>query len=145
MVRAMAQMYATRLERLLLPSIMPAGLDAHQIIRESNRYVDARIENRIRELSSLPLTMGKGGIELPLANDTTEEDKEKKENQPPTLNSLLPASKSKALVHVPGKLGAINEFKAFRVQVVERLAHGTLFSTAKSSVDLTDQRCSTLA
>lgn len=128
---AMAQLYATRLQRLLVPSIMPAGLDPHQIIAERNRYIDARIENRIRELSALPSTMGEGGLGLPLA-DTEEE---KKENQPPTLDSLLPASKSKALVQAPGKLRAVIELKALhvrekqralRAQVVERLAHGTL-------------------
>lgn len=60
---AMSQMWLTHLQRLLVPSIMPAGLDPHQIITERNRYIDARIENRIRELSSLLSTMGEGGLE----------------------------------------------------------------------------------
>ena len=135
MTPAMAQLYATRLQRLLVPSIMPADLDPHQIIAERNRYIDARIENRIKELSNPPSTMGEGGLKNPLAGGLAENDKERKENRPPTLDSLLPSSKAKALAQTPGKLWAIIELKALRVrekqralraQVVERLTHGTL-------------------
>ena len=55
--------FATRLQRLLIPSLTPAGLDPHQIVAERNRFVDARIEQRIRELEALPSTMGEGGLE----------------------------------------------------------------------------------
>lgn len=110
---AMSQMWLTRLQRLLVPSIMPAGLDPYQIITERNRYIDARIENRIRELSSLLSTMGEGGLEDPLGGED-ENAIEKKENQPPpTLDSLAP--KSKALAHAPEKLRAIIELKVLRV------------------------------
>ena len=100
---AATQLYQTRLRRRLVPSIMLAGLDPHQTIAERNRYIETRIENRIRELSALPSTMGEGGLEVPLIDGANEEDKEK-ENQPPTLDSLGPASKS-ALVQTPEKLG----------------------------------------
>ena len=97
MTPAMAQLYATRLQRLLVPSIMPADLDPHQIIAERNRYIDARIENRIKELSNPPSTMGEGGLENPLAGGLAENDKERKENQPPTLDSLLPSLRPRLL------------------------------------------------
>ena len=53
----------TRLQRLVVPSVMPGGLDPHQIIAERNRYVDARIQQRITELEAMPATMGDGGFE----------------------------------------------------------------------------------
>lgn len=73
-----------------------------------------RIENRIRELSSLLSTMGEGGLEVPLGGED-ENAIEKKENQPPpTLDSLAP--KSKALAHAPEKLRAIIELKVLCVR-----------------------------
>jgi hypothetical protein len=36
------QLFATRLQRLIIPTIMPAGLDAHQIINEREKFIDAR-------------------------------------------------------------------------------------------------------
>jgi ATP-dependent helicase STH1/SNF2 len=131
---AQSEMWATRLQRLLVPSIMPAGLDPQQIIAERNRYIDARIENRIRELSALPSTMGEGGLEVPFTGGENEDKENAIVEQQPTLDSLL-SSNSKTLTSAPGKLKAIIELKALRVrekqralreQVVERLVHGTL-------------------
>ncbi|KZW00340.1 hypothetical protein EXIGLDRAFT_761692 [Exidia glandulosa HHB12029] len=51
---------------LLLPSIIPPGLDLHQSLAECVRFVEARIEQRIRGLAVLPSTMGEGGLEHPV-------------------------------------------------------------------------------
>ena len=51
-------LFASRLQHLLIPSIMPAGLDPHQIIDERDPYIEARMQQQNRELSSLPSTMG---------------------------------------------------------------------------------------
>ncbi|OSD05650.1 hypothetical protein PYCCODRAFT_1384571 [Trametes coccinea BRFM310] len=120
-------MWATRMQRLLVPSIMPAGLDPHQVIEERNHYIDARIDQRIRELESLPAMMGDGGLENPLGEDEKEKETA---NEPPSLEQL---------VHPPpsthGKLRAMIELKALRVldkqrqmraSVAERLMHGSL-------------------
>lgn len=93
-----------------------------------------RIENRIRELSALPSTMGEGGLEAPFGDENSNSEDRKENQTPPTLDSLS-TSRSRMLAHAPGKLRAIIELKALRVrkkqwalrvQVVERLAHGTL-------------------
>ncbi len=34
-------LFPTHLQRLIIPTIMPAGLDAHQIINERERFIDA--------------------------------------------------------------------------------------------------------
>lgn len=125
--------FATRLQRLLIPSLTPTGLDPHQIVAERNRYVDARIEQRIRELEGLPATMGEGGLESVVDTD--------KENANAGLGGgeEEEAKDLRALMHPPpqthGKLRAMLELKALRVldkqralraSVAERLTHGSL-------------------
>lgn len=118
--------FATRLQRLLIPSIMPAGLDLQQVIAERNRFVDARIEQRIRELEDLPALMGDGGLEPIVADDEAPENKEN-------------ATDLKSLIHPPpgahGKLRAAIELKSLRLldkqrqmraMVAERLVHGSM-------------------
>ncbi|KAG2023767.1 SNF2-family ATP dependent chromatin remodeling factor snf21 [Coprinopsis cinerea AmutBmut pab1-1] len=127
------QLFATRLQRLLIPTIMPAGLDAHQIINERERYIEARIQQRIRELEALPSTMGDGDFDEPI--DLGEGPSEEKENK----TEFDTEQALKALIHPPptahGKLRALIELKGLRVlekqramraQVAERLAHGSM-------------------
>ncbi|TDL15839.1 SNF2-family ATP dependent chromatin remodeling factor snf21 [Rickenella mellea] len=119
-------LWATRLQRLLVPTVMPAGLDPHQIIAERHRFIEARIEQRIRELSTLPATIGDGGLEQPLPSSSPDNDNEVQQRAVSPLRELS---------HAHGKLRAIIELKALKVrekqralraQVVERLTHGTL-------------------
>lgn len=43
---------------LLIPNLLPKGLDAQTILDERNRYIEARIQQRIRELQDLPSNLG---------------------------------------------------------------------------------------
>ncbi|KAI0693670.1 SNF2 family N-terminal domain-containing protein [Cytidiella melzeri] len=120
-------LFATRLQRLLIPSLMPVGLDPHQIIAERNRFVDARIDQRIRELESMPALMGEGGLEpMMMFSDDVK-------------NEHVHSADLGALVHPPssthGKLRAVLELKALRLldkqrqlraNVAERLIHGSM-------------------
>jgi len=132
------QHLATRLQRLIIPTIMPAGLDAHQIINERERFIEARIQQRIRELEAMPATMGDGIFDpnIDVAEDDRKEDKENTNTSGTTLESLKHYS---ALIHpistVHGKLRAVIELKslrlldkqrALRASVAERLTHGTM-------------------
>ncbi|KAI0641156.1 SNF2 family N-terminal domain-containing protein [Trametes meyenii] len=125
--KASASMWATRMQRLLVPSIMPIGLDPHEMIEERNHYIDARIDQRMRELEALPAMMGEGGLENAL--DDGEKEKE---------NAIEPSALEQ-LMHPPptthGKLRALIELKSLRVldkqramraSVAERLMHGSL-------------------
>ncbi|KAJ7765770.1 hypothetical protein B0H16DRAFT_1794981 [Mycena metata] len=38
---------------------MPAGLDARPIIEERDRFIEVRMQQRIRKLESLPSTIGR--------------------------------------------------------------------------------------
>ena len=131
--------FSTRLQRLLVPTIMPMGLDAHQIINERERYLEARIQQRIRELEAMPATMGDGSFDTTIdvmQDENVKEDKENDSTISTPLDALKPYS---ALIHpsntAHGKIRALIELKALRVidkqramraQVAERLSHSTM-------------------
>ena len=130
--------FATRLQRLLVPSIMPLGLDPHQIINERRRFVEARIHQRIRELEAMPATIGDGGLESII-------DDESKENVVKPDQEVSHKAINLHYVHPPttthGKLRAVIELKSLRVLdkqralralVAERLTHGSLLPLNRS-------------
>jgi ATP-dependent helicase STH1/SNF2 len=130
-------LFATRLQRLMIPTIMPAGLDAHQIINERERFIDARIQQRIRELEAMPSTMGDGTFDANI--DVTQDDTAKEDKENDSKGSLDTLNPYSALIHpsntAHGKLRALIELKSLRVldkqramraQVAERLTHGAM-------------------
>ncbi|PWN52206.1 hypothetical protein IE53DRAFT_367396 [Violaceomyces palustris] len=107
---------ATKQQRLLVPSLMPIGLDPRQLLDERDRFTQARIQQRIRELESLPSNMsehatlsGKG-----------------KENEDELRNRFLDNglggdnAKIKALIELKS-LHLLERQKALREQVVRGL------------------------
>ncbi|WFD29111.1 RSC chromatin remodeling complex ATPase component [Malassezia sp. CBS 17886] len=44
-------------QRLLIPSLLPAGVDASLLLQERDRFLAARMQQRIRELESFPATL----------------------------------------------------------------------------------------
>jgi ATP-dependent helicase STH1/SNF2 len=132
------QKFSTKLQRLLVPSAMPTGLDAHQIINERDRFVEARIQQRIRELEAMPSTMGDGGFESVL-DQTADTNKENDSLMGPPTSKLEPGTTLHSLINpspnAHGKLRAMIELKslkvldkqrAMRALVAERLTHGSL-------------------
>ncbi|THH13199.1 hypothetical protein EW146_g6993 [Bondarzewia mesenterica] len=135
--------FATRLQRLLIPSIMPAGLDPYQILAERDRFVEARIQQRINELMAMPATMGDGDLE-PVVDDAVHEGKGK-ENGQSTCSQPSHKAFNLDYVHPPstahGKLRAMIELRSLRVldkqramraSVAERLTHGSLLPLNRS-------------
>lgn len=113
-------LFATRLQRLIVPTVMPSGLDPHQILAERERFINARVQQRIRELEVLPST---------LADDEGA-------GAPEHLGALVAGG---AGAH--GKLRALIELKSLRVLdkqremralVAERLTHGALLPLHRS-------------
>jgi len=130
--------YATRLQRLLVPSIMPLGLDPHQLINERRRFVEARIQQRIRELEAMSSTIGDGGLE-PIIDDESKENVVKPEHGSSKKVVNLDYVHPPTTVH--GKLRAVIELKSLRVldkqralraMVAERLTHGSLLPLSRS-------------
>ncbi|KAI0296669.1 SNF2 family N-terminal domain-containing protein [Russula brevipes] len=127
--------YATRLQRLLVPSLMPLGLDPHQLINERQRFVEARIQQRIRELESMPSTVGDGGLE-PIIDDESKENVVKSEHHkvvnldyvhPPTTAH----GKLRAVIELKS-LRVLDKQRALRAMVAERLTHGSLLPLNRS-------------
>ncbi|TFY69209.1 hypothetical protein EVJ58_g540 [Rhodofomes roseus] len=120
--------WATRLQRLLIPTLMPTGLDPHQIIAERNRYVDARIEQRIRELEELPATMGDGGMDS-VVDDMIRDEKENTMGGDDLAHLAHPSpnaqGKLRALIELKG-LRVLDKQRQMRALVAERLTHGSM-------------------
>ncbi|KAI6022553.1 SNF2 family N-terminal domain-containing protein, partial [Pisolithus marmoratus] len=114
---------------LLIPSISPPGLDVHQIINERDRFIEARVAQRIRELESWHATIADGGFDS-VANDilrqhTNDED----------VHMLSALDTKHPAPNAHGKLRAVIELKSLRLLekqrtmrafVAERLIQGTL-------------------
>ncbi|KAJ3849296.1 SNF2-family ATP dependent chromatin remodeling factor snf21 [Lentinula lateritia] len=112
-------LFATRLQRLLVPTIMPPGLDAQQILNERDRYIDARIQQRMRELESIPVTVGDESFE----NDIVEECMPDADS--PLSFPSMSHGKLSALIELKS-LRLIEKQRTMRALVAERLTHGSL-------------------
>ncbi|KAL1678736.1 SNF2 family N-terminal domain-containing protein [Schizophyllum commune] len=128
-------MFESRLQRLLVPTVMPTGLDAHQIIAERDSFIDARINQRIRELENIPATIGDGGLEDNMDLDVKEE-KVKDEHTGKDLSSLVhPApnahGKLRALIELKS-LKLIDKQRSLRALVAERLIHGAMLPITRT-------------
>ncbi|KAH9938975.1 P-loop containing nucleoside triphosphate hydrolase protein [Epithele typhae] len=119
-------LWATRMQRLLIPSIMPVGLDPHQMLEERNAYIDSRMEQRMRELEAMPAMMGDGSLDSMLLDD----EKGKENADIHSLDQFMhpPADthgKLRALIELKS-LRVIDKQRALRASVAERLMHGSL-------------------
>ncbi|KAG2345382.1 hypothetical protein BDR05DRAFT_930827 [Suillus weaverae] len=117
-------MVATRLQRLLIPSIMPVGLDVHQIINERDRFIEARVQQRIKELEEIPATIGEGNFDS-LADVILGSHKQEPANDNQQLSSLSPHGKLRAMIELKS-LKVLEKQRAMRASVAERLIQGTL-------------------
>jgi ATP-dependent helicase STH1/SNF2 len=123
-------MFATRLQRLLIPSFVPPGLDVHQIVNERDRFIEARVAQRIRELEGMDAMMGDGGFDS-LADDILGPPTDMQATDGPG-DAPVPTHPAP---NAHGKLRAMIELKSLRVLekqrsmralVAERLIQGTL-------------------
>ncbi|KAJ4485467.1 SNF2-family ATP dependent chromatin remodeling factor snf21 [Lentinula aciculospora] len=113
------ELFSTRLQRLLVPTIMPPGLDTQQIINERDRYIDARIQQRMHELEYLPATIGDERFENDLVQDSMP-DSDLPLSFPSTSHGKL-----SALIELKS-LRLIEKQRTMRALVAERLTHGSL-------------------
>ena len=98
-----------RAHKTIIPNLMPTGLDPYQIIAERQRFMDARIEHRIQELSNFPSTMADDTVDRVIV--TNADDPE----HPP-----MSSAKLRALVELKA-LRLREKQRALRSSVVARL------------------------
>jgi ATP-dependent helicase STH1/SNF2 len=117
-------LFATRLQRLLVPTVMPSGLDPHQVLAERNRFIDARIQQRIHELEDMPAMMGDGGLDR-FQDDDAKDGSAGAENQLSALVAPSTHGKLRALIELKS-LRLLDKQREMRAMVAERLTHGAL-------------------
>ncbi|KAJ7885716.1 SNF2 family N-terminal domain-containing protein [Mycena olivaceomarginata] len=96
-----SKLFATRLQRLMIPTIVRTGLDARQIVEERDRFIDARMQQRTREFEALLSTIGHGGFETSFDPQDTA--------GPPSPSLHL-----------------LDKYRPLRAQVAETFTHGSL-------------------
>ncbi len=114
---------ATAKHRVLMPTIFPQGLDPQAIVAGRTRFVEARIERRILELSAMASTLSETSLEPPVKDERLRAPSNRASFPSPSAHAKLRASielKSLQLRH---------KQKALRAQVAERIAHGTAIPT----------------
>ena len=112
-------LFATRLQKLLIPSIIPPGLDVHQIVNERDRFIEARVSQRIRELENIQATIGDGGFDS-IADDILGFNQDAAKCSLPTAHGKL-----RALIELKS-LRLLEKQRSMRALVAERLIQGTL-------------------
>ena len=97
---------------LLIPNLLPAGLDPQAVIDERNRFIDARILQRRRELEELPANLSQTDLSsLAFAGS---------EASSSSSSSSLASQKVRALVELKS-LRLLERQRALREQVVHGL------------------------
>jgi ATP-dependent helicase STH1/SNF2 len=97
-----------RMHKVIIPTLMPSGLDPIQIKAERDRFIEARIAHRIEELSSLPGGISDASFDplVPMTND--------KQGQPTS------SAKLRALIELKA-LKLRDKQRAMRSSIVNRM------------------------
>ncbi|KAJ2893242.1 ATP-dependent DNA helicase Snf21, partial [Coemansia aciculifera] len=114
---------ATRLQRLLVPSITPGGLDVRALAKEREQRREARIEYRMRELSALP-----AGISDEQLDILCSPHKQKYE-RPGLLSGGDSSARLKALIELKA-LGLRHKQRELRTEVVRSITRASQLGVA---------------
>ncbi|KAG8864316.1 hypothetical protein FRB96_006137 [Tulasnella sp. 330] len=116
------QLHASMQQQVLVPALMPRGLDPYHILAERNRFIDARIAQRIRELSDMSSAMGEGSMQPPIDVEDEEADAQPQRHIHPGVTAQ---GKLRALIELKG-LQLRDKQRALRMAVVSRLADASI-------------------
>jgi ATP-dependent helicase STH1/SNF2 len=110
--------------RILMPTIFPEGLDVLSLLAERRRYVDARIGQRLSELSQLSSTVG----EILDGPPVNADEGSKRPSYRATFPSTTAHGKIRLLIEQKG-LSLKNRQRQLRQMVVEKMLQGTVLPT----------------
>ncbi|KAJ1725303.1 ATP-dependent DNA helicase Snf21 [Coemansia erecta] len=113
---------SARLQRLLVPSITPIGLDVRALARERDQRREARIEYRIKELASLPSSISDENLDVNLASGDAY-------NRPGLLNGAGSSARMKALIEMKA-LSLRHKQRALRTEVVRSITRASQLGIA---------------
>ena len=109
---------ATLQQRLLVPSLLPAGIDAHLLLEERERFIQTRIQQRIRELESFPATIA----QVPTYESSSSDPSQPKHNN----------AKVKALIELKS-LHLLERQKQMREKVISSMNLATSLGLDRSA------------
>ncbi|KAJ1764763.1 ATP-dependent DNA helicase Snf21 [Coemansia sp. RSA 1843] len=113
---------AARLQRLLVPSITPSGLDVRAMAQERERRRETRIEYRIKELAALPAGINDENIDIGGVPGLPY-------SRPGLLQSTASSARLKALIELKA-LGLRHRQRALRTEVVQSITRASQLGVA---------------
>ncbi|KAJ2795504.1 ATP-dependent DNA helicase Snf21, partial [Coemansia guatemalensis] len=113
---------AMRLQRLLVPSITPSGLDVRAMTQERERRREARIEYRIKELAALPATVSDEQLDIGTGVGHTY-------LRPGLVRDSGTSARLKALIEIKA-LGLRHKQRALRTDVVRSITRASQLGMA---------------
>lgn len=119
---------ASMQQRLLIPSLLPAGIDARLLLEERDRFVRARIQQRIRELESFPSTMA----QVPTADAAAQYNQTSLQDQLSGAASRGHNAKVKALIELKS-LHLLERQQQLREKVVASMQLATTLGLDRSA------------
>ena len=110
--------------RILMPTIFPEGLDVLSLLAERRRYIDARVGQRLSELSQLASTVGETLDGPPVGTDESSKRPSYRSTFPPTSAH----GKLRLLIEQKG-LSLKTKQRQLRQMVVEKMLQATVLPT----------------
>ncbi|TIB70030.1 hypothetical protein E3P77_00048 [Wallemia ichthyophaga] len=125
---------STKNQRIIVPSVMPLGIDPYQLIEERNRFQQRRMYWRIQELEGMSSTTSDEPASV-TGNDVLDQKAPQEVDekpQPNSLTSLNSSDKMKALIELKA-LKLVEKQRALRQDVISAQSHATLLTTDRTA------------
>lgn len=116
--------YTSRQHQLLIPSIMPVGVDVYSMIQERERKINSRIQYRITELESLPSNISNQSLTNKNINSANPNDQIETKSPVSTVNNR----KLKAIIELKA-LKLLSKQKKLRSEILRGMVKATTFLT----------------
>ncbi|EIM23270.1 hypothetical protein E3Q22_00227 [Wallemia mellicola] len=125
---------STKNQRIIIPSVMPQGIDPYQLIEERNHFQNRRMYWRIQELEDMTSTTSDQPAHI-TGNDILDSKAPQDIDQKPESPSLTDVSSSdkmKALIELKA-LKLVEKQRALRQDVISAQSHATLLTTDRAA------------
>ncbi|GAA5966126.1 hypothetical protein JCM3765_005538 [Sporobolomyces pararoseus] len=108
---------------LLIPNLLPKGLDAQTILDERNRFIEAKIQQRIRELEDLPSNLSQTDLSTSLSLSSLDNNNNNS-NTSSSTEDKISSAKIRALIELKS-LSLLSRQKTLRESLVTSLEPST--------------------